>query len=89
MRKLHKVAAVAAMVGTFGFIGIGTASAHGGGGVGVTQGANCTSHDLNADVLGEVGVLNGLLGNALSGEGNPGGQASKLGSAASCSNSAF
>jgi hypothetical protein len=30
------------------------------------------SHDLNLDVLGQVGVLNGLLGNALNGAGAPG-----------------
>ena len=87
MRKLQKAAAVVAMVGSLGLIGIGTAAAH--DGVGVRQSATCTSHDLNADVLGEVGILNGALGNALGGEGNPGGQASQLGSSAGCNNSAF
>ncbi|WP_225859118.1 hypothetical protein [Streptomyces albicerus] len=45
----------------------------GGKGANVLQSSNCTSHDLNVDVLGPVGVLNGVLGNALNGEGNSGG----------------
>ncbi len=89
MSKIHKVIAVAAMLGSMGFIGAGTASASSSGGVGVSQGTQCKSHDLNVDVLGEVGVLNGALGNALGGEGNPGGQATGIGSSAGCSNSAF
>ena len=89
MRKIQKVAAVAAMLGSISLVGIGTASAHDGGRVDVTQSTSCKSHDLNLDVLGEVGVLNGLLGNALNGEGNPGGQATKLGSTMGCNNSAF
>jgi hypothetical protein len=32
----------------------------------------CKSHDLNVDILGQVGLLNGLLGNAINGEANPG-----------------
>lgn len=89
MQKFQKAAAVVAMVGSLGFVGIGTASASTGGGVDVTQGANCTSHDLNLDVLGEVGLVNGALGNVLGGEGNPGDQGTKIGSTASCSNNAF
>jgi hypothetical protein len=90
MRKVQTAAVVAAMIGTIGFVGAGTASAHDGGpGVTVGQSTQCKSHDLNLDVLGEVGVLNGALGNVLGGEGNPGGQASSLGSSMGCSNSAF
>ena len=93
MRKIQKAAAVAAMISSIGFIGVGTASAattgHGGGGVDVTQSSQCKSHDLNLDVLGEVGILNGALGNVLGGEGNPGGQATSIGSSMGCNNSAF
>ncbi|QMU70197.1 hypothetical protein [Streptacidiphilus sp. P02-A3a] len=92
MRKLHKAAVVVALLGTIGFTGAGSASAWGGShgsSFGVQQSASCQSHDLNLDLLGEVGILNGLAGNALNGEGNPGGQATSLGSTAGCSNSAF
>ncbi|EPD56607.1 MULTISPECIES: hypothetical protein [Streptomyces] len=78
MRKLPRAAAAAAVIALVGFIGTGTASAqgaeamHGDGG--------CKSHDLNIDILGQVGLLNGLLGNALNGEGNPGAQVAPVGS---------
>nr|WSX78251.1 hypothetical protein OH826_33060 [Streptomyces sp. NBC_00899] len=93
MLKFYKAATVAAMLGTIGLLGVGTASA---GDYGqdfgkyeVSQSTKCGSHDLNVDVLGEVGVLNGVLGNGLGGEGSPGAQSSKLGSQMGCSNSAF
>jgi hypothetical protein len=90
VRTFYKAAAVAAMLGSIGFIGIGTATASDGGrDISVSQSAKCTSHDLNLDVLGEVGVLNGVLGNALNGEGNPGAQATSLGSTQGCDSSAF
>ena len=92
MRKLQKAAVVVALLGTIGFAGTGTASAWGGShgsNFDVQQSTSCQSHDLNLDLLGEVGVLNGLAGNALNGEGNPGAQATSLGSNMGCSNSAF
>ncbi|MFI9051940.1 hypothetical protein [Streptomyces sp. NPDC053427] len=55
----------------------------------IRQASQCRSHDLNIDVLGEVGALNGLLGNALNGEGAPGAQSTRLGSSMGCNNSAF
>jgi hypothetical protein len=82
MRKLHKAAVAAAILGSFTLIGTGTATAqtanimHEGGG--------CKSHDLNVDILGQVGILNGLLGNALNGEGNAGGQYNHVGSEMGC-----
>ncbi|MFJ9849616.1 hypothetical protein [Streptomyces sp. NPDC101150] len=88
MRKLHKAAVVAVTLGSIGFLGAGTAFA-GGGGVGVGQGSSCRSHDLNVDVLGEVGVLNGVLANALNGEGAAGAQSTPIGSSMGCNNSAF
>lgn len=76
MRKLQKAAVAAAVIGSLSLIAAGPATAqpakamHGG----------CKSHDLNVDILGQVGVLNGLLGNALNGEGNAGGQVTDFGS---------
>ena len=89
MRKLHKAAVVAVALGSIGFLGAGTAYAGGGGQFGIGQGSSCRSHDLNVDVLGEVGVLNGVLGNALNGEGNAGAQSTPIGSSMGCNNSAF
>ncbi|ANZ15199.1 hypothetical protein ACH4YO_16710 [Streptomyces noursei] len=92
MRKLYKAAVLAAAIGSVGFLGAGTANADGGMGGGkfdIKQGSQCRSHDLNVDVLGEVGILNGLLGNALNGEGSPGAQSTHMGSSMGCNNSAF
>ncbi|MCL8013068.1 hypothetical protein [Streptomyces sp. AS02] len=96
MHKLRKAAVVAVALGSVGFLGAGTATAQGlDGGKGgdklsVLQSSNCKSHDLNVDVLGQVGVLNGALGNALNGEGIAGGQdGSHLGSGMGCTNKAF
>jgi hypothetical protein len=86
MRKFQKAALVVAALGSIGFVGAGTASAHGGTDVDIKQSSSCQSHDLNVDILGEVGVLNGVLGNALGGEGNPGAQATGLGSSQGCNN---
>ncbi|MBX7546886.1 MULTISPECIES: hypothetical protein [Streptomyces] len=95
MRKLRNVAVLVAALGSIGLVS-GTAYAGEGGGHGehgdkfnITQSSQCRSHDLNLDVLGEVGILNGLLGNALNGEGNPGAQATSIGSTMGCNNSAF
>ncbi|KUN01417.1 hypothetical protein AQI95_31315 [Streptomyces yokosukanensis] len=91
MHNLRKTAVLVAALGSVGLLASGTAYAggEGGGGSSVLQSANCRSHDLNVDVLGEVGILNGVLGNALNGEGDPGAQASHLGSTMGCNSSAF
>ncbi|WP_328672411.1 hypothetical protein [Streptomyces sp. NBC_00328] len=89
MRKLRNVAVLIAAIGSIGLVG-GTAHAGGhGDGFTVKQHASCKSHDLNLDVLGQVGVANGLGGNLLGGEGNPGAQVTDIGSTTDCSNSAF
>ncbi|QHA04659.1 hypothetical protein GQF42_16395 [Streptomyces broussonetiae] len=98
MRKLRNVAVLVAALSSIG-LASGTAFAGQGGGEGkggdhgdrfnITQSSRCRSHDLNLDVLGEVGILNGALGSALNGEGNPGAQATNLGSTMGCNNSAF
>lgn len=97
MRNLRNVAVLVAALSSIGLVS-GTAYAGGqGDGKGgdhgdrfnITQSSHCKSHDLNLDVLGEVGLLNGLLGSAVNGEGNPGAQATNLGSTMGCNNSAF
>ncbi|MFK0296191.1 hypothetical protein ACIQU6_37745 [Streptomyces sp. NPDC090442] len=77
MRNLQKAAVVAAVLGSVGLLGTGTASAQPTERAGSNGGGRC--HDLNVDILGQVGLLNGLLGNALNGEGSPGGQATDMG----------
>ncbi|MBV7699292.1 hypothetical protein [Streptomyces sp. TRM70350] len=97
MHKLRKAAVVVVALGSVGLLSAGTASANGHDGHGrkggdkfsVLQSSHCKSHDLNLDVLGQVGLLNGLLGNALNGEGNAGGQDTHIGSSMGCNNSAF
>ena len=95
MRKLQKAALVgAAVLGSLGSLGAGPAFAHGeagahDGGFDVSQGIECRSHDMNVDVLGSVGALNGVLGNALNGEGNPGAQDHHLGSDMGCNSKAL
>ena len=81
MRKLHKAAAVIAIIGGVGFLGAVPATAlpaqqHAYGG----HGGGCRSHDFNLDILGEVGIANGLAANLLNGEGSPGAQFTDLGS---------
>ncbi|OLZ62879.1 hypothetical protein AV521_40420 [Streptomyces sp. IMTB 2501] len=90
MHKLRKTAALVAALGSVGLLASGTAYAGGeGGGASVLQSANCRSHDIDADVLGEVGILNGVLGNAINGEGDPGAQKSHMHSEMGCNSSAW
>ncbi|ELS54343.1 hypothetical protein [Streptomyces viridochromogenes] len=95
MQKLRKAAVLVAALGSVGLLGAGAAHADGGGwgqkgtGIKILQSTTCKSHDANVDVLGQVGVANGLGGNLLNGEGNPGAQQTGLGSDMGCNNSAF
>ncbi|MEU1404549.1 hypothetical protein ABZ471_19635 [Streptomyces sp. NPDC005728] len=89
MHKLHKAAVLVAALGSVGLLSTGTAYAGDDGGSHVLQSSNCKSHDLNLDVLGEVGLINGALGNALNGEGDPGAQNTHIGSTMGCSNKAW
>ncbi|MFJ9420212.1 MULTISPECIES: hypothetical protein [unclassified Streptomyces] len=91
MRKLRKAAVVIAALGSVALLGAGTAHADGGKGdtFDIKQGSSCRSHDVNVDILGEVGIANGLGGNLLGGEGSPGAQSTKMGSSMGCNNSAF
>lgn len=87
MRKLRKAAVLVAALGTVGLLGAGSAHAGSGGdGFDIKQSSVCTSHDLNLDILGEVGIANGLGGNLLNGEGNPGAQLTEIGSSQGCDN---
>ena len=91
MHKLRTTAVLLAAFGSLGLLGAGNAYAGQGGGHGdefqIMQSSTCRSHDSNVDILGEVGILNGLGGNLLNGEGNPGAQQSSLGSSMGCNNS--
>ncbi|MFJ9414872.1 hypothetical protein ACIRPT_11980 [Streptomyces sp. NPDC101227] len=53
----------------------------------IRQGTSCRSEDVNVDVLGEVGIANGLGGNLGGGEGQPGSQSTVIGSSMGCNNS--
>ncbi|MER5936403.1 MULTISPECIES: hypothetical protein [unclassified Streptomyces] len=95
MHKLRKAAVLVAALGSITALTAGSAHAVGMDGDGrgnsykVTQSTQCKSHDLNLDILGVVGILNGVLGNGLNGEGNPASQSTHLGSTMGCSNTAF
>ncbi|MEU0949356.1 hypothetical protein ABZ379_42830 [Streptomyces canus] len=77
MRKLHKAAVAVAIISGFTLMGAGPATAQAAGG---SHDGGCKSHDLNIDILGEVGLFNGLGGNLINGEGSPGGQFTDIGS---------
>jgi hypothetical protein len=93
MRKLQKVAVVAAMLAGMGFVGAGSAFAddggHGGDEFNVWQSNKCDQHNLDLNILGNVGLLDGVLGNGLNGKGDPGDQDNSTGSNQVCNNSAF
>jgi hypothetical protein len=50
------------------------------------RGGGCSSHDFNIDILGEVGIANGLAGNLLNGDGSPSAQFTHVGSEMGCDN---
>ncbi|GAA3796800.1 hypothetical protein GCM10022403_033410 [Streptomyces coacervatus] len=85
MHKLRKAAVLAVALGSVGLLSGGAAHADGGG-FGIQQSSTCRSHDLNITVLGQVGLIDGLLGNALNGEGNSGAQSTPMGSDMGCNN---
>ncbi|MEU1704170.1 hypothetical protein ABZ478_02040 [Streptomyces sp. NPDC005706] len=95
MHKLRTAALLLATIASVGFLGTGAAHAgEGWGGKGgdefnIEQSTNCKSHDMNLDILGNVGIGSGLGGNLLNGEGNPGAHKTSNGSSMGCSNSAF
>ncbi|MEV7320353.1 hypothetical protein [Streptomyces sp. NPDC093970] len=77
MTSFRRFAVAVAIISGVGLMGVSPASAQVAHGM---QGGGCRSHDLNVDILGEVGILNGLGGNLLNGEGSPGAQATDIGS---------
>ncbi|KUM97071.1 hypothetical protein AQI95_42235 [Streptomyces yokosukanensis] len=66
MRNIQKAAVAAAIIAGASLVGTGPANAL------TTERMHPSGGCI--DILGEVGVLNGLLGNLLNGEGSPGGQ---------------
>ncbi|WP_052808883.1 hypothetical protein [Streptomyces natalensis] len=62
---------------------------HKGKDVDISQQTRCKSHDLNINILGQVGLLNGALGNALNGKGHPGKQETRQGTSMGCNNYAL
>ncbi|MEV5874333.1 hypothetical protein AB0L75_08915 [Streptomyces sp. NPDC052101] len=98
MRKTRKNAVVAILLGTVGFLGAGTAYAHGGHGHGherkgretktivMNQSTTCSTEDENTDVQGESGFENGMQGNKSHGKGSPGTQSTNVGSTLGCDN---
>ncbi|MFJ9814593.1 hypothetical protein ACIRU3_04845 [Streptomyces sp. NPDC101151] len=95
MHKLRKAAVLVAALGSVGLLSVGAAhanggrdgSGHDGRGFSILQSSTCRSHDANVDVLGEVGIADGLGGNLLNGEGNSGAQETSMGSSMGCNNS--
>ncbi|MEU2335087.1 hypothetical protein ABZ608_16115 [Streptomyces sp. NPDC013172] len=79
MRKLQKAAVAVAVIGGVSFMGAVPATALAPQG-GHHHGGGCRSHDFNLDILGEVGIANGLAANLLNGEGSPGAQFTDIGS---------
>ncbi|GHE10412.1 hypothetical protein [Streptomyces alanosinicus] len=95
MRKTRTTAVVAALLGTVGFLGAGTAYAHGQGKghherenntTIIGQSTSCTTAEENTDVQGESGVQNGQQGNQSNGKGSPGPQTTNVGSTLGCNN---
>ncbi|MEV6111366.1 hypothetical protein AB0L59_02345 [Streptomyces sp. NPDC052109] len=90
MHKLRTAAVILAAFGSVGLLGAGTAHADqdwgkkDGDEFNIQQSNHCRTHDLNVNVLGNLGLLNGLLG--LNDEGNAGAQNNTVGSKLSCSN---
>jgi hypothetical protein len=89
MRKLQKVALVAAMAGAAGFIGAGTAAADGKPGVDIKQSVACRGHDTNLSVL-DISALNGaILAGAIGNDGGVGNTDGREGSVHTCTASAL
>ncbi|MFG2289386.1 hypothetical protein ACGFOU_25370 [Streptomyces sp. NPDC048595] len=54
--------------------------------VDIRQHTSCRTHEANVDILGNVGILNGLLANAGGGEGSSGVQHTRVGTHVGCNN---
>ncbi|WP_438290633.1 hypothetical protein [Streptomyces sp. HUAS TT7] len=95
MRKPRKTAVVAVLISAIGFLGTGTAYAHGDEHehhgketktLVVNQSNECSTVEKNEDVQGQSGVQNGLEGNRSGGKGSPGTQNTHVGSSQGCDN---
>ncbi|MFB7511048.1 hypothetical protein [Streptomyces broussonetiae] len=76
MRTISKAAVAAAVIAGVSVMTIGPASAQT---AETLRGGGCRNHDLNIDIIGNLGIANGLAGNLLNGEGSPGGQDTDFG----------
>ncbi|MFF4949220.1 hypothetical protein ACWC2K_21365 [Streptomyces chattanoogensis] len=52
----------------------------------IRQSTSCRASEQNVDVLGEVAILDGLLGHLHGHKGKPGVQSTRIGSSAGCNN---
>ncbi|MFJ8308387.1 MULTISPECIES: hypothetical protein [unclassified Streptomyces] len=95
MRKSRKTAIAAVLLSAIGFLGTGTAYAHGDEHqhdgketktLVVNQSNTCSTVEENADVQGQSGYQNGLEGNRSYGKGSPGTQNTNVGSSQGCDN---
>ncbi|MFI6475281.1 hypothetical protein ACIBL5_34095 [Streptomyces sp. NPDC050516] len=95
MRKPRKTAVVAVLISAVGFLGTGTAYAHGDEHqhagqetktLVVNQSNTCSTVEDNADVQGQSGYQNGLEGNRSNSKGSPGTQNTNVGSGQGCDN---
>ncbi|MER6071421.1 hypothetical protein ABT187_21755 [Streptomyces sp. NPDC001817] len=74
MRQLSKAAAAAAVIASVSFIATGTATTAATAATAATARGAVVHRGGCIDILGEVGIANGIAGNLLNGEGNPGAQ---------------
>ncbi|MYR43807.1 hypothetical protein [Streptomyces sp. SID5910] len=90
MRKIQKAAVVVAMLGSVGALGAGTAVAGEGASFDVKGGGCSVSGDSN-QLIGNVGVLNGVVGGLLTfgNDGDHGTQDNEQGHKVDCSTRGF
>ncbi|MFD5447387.1 hypothetical protein ACWDTR_14410 [Streptomyces sp. NPDC003470] len=90
MRKIQKAAVVVAMLGSVGALGAGTAVAGEGADFAVKGGGCSVSGDSN-QLIGNVGVLNGVVGGLLTfgNDGDHGTQENEQGHKVDCSTRGF
>lgn len=89
MRKLRTAVVSAAVIAGVGILGVGSAAAFGGDGAHAGWGSECRSHDASLDGLGQLSLLNGLLGNALSVQDNSNSWDSQVDSTSGCGDTEY
>ncbi|MFD4261688.1 hypothetical protein ACFWR9_29685 [Streptomyces sp. NPDC058534] len=91
MRKIQKAALVVAMLGSVSALGAGTAMADGGDAKFDVKGGGCYVYGDTNQLIGNVGVLNGVVGGLLTfgNEGDHGTQENETGHKVDCSTKGF